>query len=268
MIDIAADVRKRVIKMYYRAGWGHLAPSLSCAEIITALMFGGFIGSDKYDVHRLILSKGHGAASLYAAMEIKGLLSHEEIKGFYQNGSNIGALSGNTIEGITIPTGSLGHGICYATGLAEARKNAEERNVYVVLGDGEMQEGSVWEAASFASQRGLDNLIVILDRNGLQASDHIKNIVGEVCIDDRWKSFGWDVAHCDGHDCDEICKAVNEARKEHNKPTIIIAKTIKGRGLLEGENNPSWHSRTPQKREEWEKICNNVGLTMEELEKE
>ncbi len=267
--SISNGIRRNIVKMYYRAGWGHLAPALSCVDILVSICFGiSAEGTRLFDVDNdsLIMSKGHGCASLYAIYAELGMIEKKELSTFYKDNSRLIGLASPLIPGIDIPTGSLGHGICFATGKAFASKlDKKTSKTYVILGDGESQEGSVWEAAEFASIKGLDNLIVILDHNRLQASDWVENIVKIDPIKERWQSFGWNVIEAEGHDHSNLIQALSLAVSNKDKPTIIVANTIKGKGLRLVENRPEWHSRTP-KGDEWDSVCEDLGITRGELE--
>lgn len=270
LAQIACELRADIMKMYYIAGWGHLAPALSCVDILTALYWGGIIDTENLFAEnhdRMILSKGHACAALYAVLARFGYFPRSDLAGFYQKGSPLIGLASSKVNGIDIPTGSLGHGICFATGTALAAKlDHKKYYTYVILGDGESQEGSVWEAAMFAGVHQLNKLIVILDCNRLQASDWVDNITTLGAIKDKWESFGWCTQRVDGHSYDELIAALRRAKEEKFKPTLLIADTIKGKGLPMAENNPSWHSRAPQ-GSEWEKACSEMGMTMEELKR-
>ena len=214
---------------------------------------------------RVILSKGHGCAALYSVLSRLGYFPHEELSGFYQKGSALTGLASSKVNGIDIPTGSLGHGICFATGTALAAKIQElEYRTYVILGDGESQEGSVWEAALFAGNHGLNNLIVILDNNLLQASDWLKSISPIEPIRPKWESFGWNVLESDGHDFSALIKVLDISKREEKRPSLIIANTTKGKGIKIAEDNPEWHSRVPRGRE-WELACSDLKISVEDL---
>lgn len=266
--NIADELRIDIVKMYYHAGWGHMAPALSCVDIIAAICFGGEaeFRRDLSKSDRLIMSKGHGGAALYAAFARIGHIARSELASYYQSGTRLVGLASSTIPGIFAPTGSLGHGICFATGCALSDKLAGRSTVtYVILGDGETQEGSVWEAAEFASCRGLSNLVVFLDRNGLQASNYIDAIMPIEPVEQRWMSYGWNVIQCSGHEYDSILCAIRGAKQQSLRPTLILAETIKGKGVTIAENSPLWHSRAP-KGDEWIQVCNDLGIQFADLE--
>ena len=268
--NIAHELRVDILKMYYKAGWGHLAPAFSCVDILTVLYWGNIINRDKLfeeDHDRFILSKGHACASLYAVLSRLGYFSREDLATFYQKNSIYIGLASSKVNGIDISTGSLGHGICFATGTALAAKLEDKGyKTYVILGDGESQEGSVWEAALFAGHYHLDNLIVILDNNKLQGSDWIESIVSIQPIRDKWEAFGWNVDEADGHNFEELKAKLQRAKENKGKPSLLIANTIKGKGVSIAENNPAWHSRAP-KGKEWESACADLGISLEDLEK-
>lgn len=270
LATIANEIRIDIFKMYYIAGWGHLAPALSCVDILTVLYWGGIINIEKLfaeDHDRVVLSKGHACAALYAVLARWGYFPHHELAGFYQKGSPLIGLASCKVNGIDIPTGSLGHGICFATGTAMAAKlDHKQYYTYVILGDGESQEGSVWEAAMFAGVHKLNRLIVILDCNKLQASDWVRDISNIEPIKDKWEAFGWVTHSVSGHNFEELITALTVAKKEISKPTLIIANTIKGKGVSMAEANPDWHSRAPQ-GDEWAEACVELGISMEELRK-
>lgn len=269
--QIAKDIRKDIVKMYHRAGWGHLAPALSCVDILTVLYYGGITtlsDVNGVDVDRMILSKGHACAALYVILARLGYFPVEELNTFYQDGSRLIGLASCLVPGIEIPTGSLGHGICFATGTALAAKiDSKKGRTFVLLGDGESQEGSAWEAILFSANHALDNLIVILDHNGLQASDWLKNISDIEPIEDKWRAFGWNVLRVhDGNNPYDLLRTFTQIPVGSGKPTVVIADTVKGKGLSLAENSPDWHSRAP-KGDEWKVVCLELGMTPEELEK-
>lgn len=268
--DIAKDLRLDMFKMFYKSGTGHLAPAFSCIDIFTVLYFAPIINwaerfSEKRD--RVILSKGHACAALYAVLAKADYFPHEELMTFYHRDTLLGGHPNVELNGIESATGSLGHGICFATGTAMAGKLATDNYMtYVVVGDGECEEGSVWEAAMFAANHKLDNMVVILDNNGLQASDSVELVAPLGAIEDKWKSFGWHTVSINGHDYKELEGAFSEAMDRKGKPTIIIANTVKGKGLAIAENNKDWHSRAP-KGIEWREIEKSYSISIEELAK-
>jgi len=260
---IAHDIRCDVLRMYYRAGWGHIASALSCVDILTAVYFGdGLFHAGKEHV---VLSKGHAAATQYAILARLGMIERSELATFYQPHSRLSGLASSLVPSIAVPTGSLGQGLCFATGTSLAAKiDNSGAFTYVVLGDGEMQEGSVWEAAMFARNQRLGNLIAIADVNGLQASGQVDDIAPLSPLCEKWRAFGWRTLELNGHDIPAIVHAVREAREDDGKPTFLLAHTVKGKGLSFVENRADWHSRRPTD-EEWQKACDEMGMTLEEL---
>lgn len=264
---IAQDLRLDILRMFYLSGTGHMAPALSCVDIFTTLYFGDVISWDERfseERDRVILSKGHACAALYAVLARAGYFPRDELLTFYQKNTRLGGHPCVALHGIETATGALGHGICFATGTALAAKIDEKSyRTYVVMGDGESQEGSVWEAAAFAANQGLSNMTVVVDCNGLQASTYIDDISLIEPLKNKWQSFGWAVLECSGHNFSELLHAFGRA-KEMDRPTVILARTIKGKGVSFAENNPAWHSRAP-KGAEWDKICGEYHIEKEEL---
>lgn len=266
--NIAHEIRIDILRMFYASGTGHLAPALSCVDIFTELYFEPVVDWDKRfsdDRDRVILSKGHGCAALYAVLARAGYFPREELLTYYKKNTRLSGHPNISLPGIETATGSLGHGICFATGTAMAAKlDGKPYRTYVVIGDGESEEGSVWEAAMFAGNQGLGNLTVILDNNKLQASDRVCEIAPLDPIADKWKAFKWNVLCVNGHDFKDLSTAFTEAKECIDCPTIIVANTIKGRGVQIAENNTEWHSRVP-KNDEWEETCRDLNISLEEL---
>lgn len=200
---------------------------------------------------RLILSKGHAGASVYAALAERGFFPVEELSTHYANGSRLsGHVSHKGVPGVEFSTGSLGHGLPVAVGMALAAKLDEKTHrVYAVLGDGECDEGSVWEAALQANQWHLDNLIAVVDHNRMQSLDFCENTLALAPFDEKWRSFGWDVQVVDGHDTEALKAAFANAQAQEGKPHVILAVTVKGKGVSFMENDILWHYRTPQGEE-------------------
>lgn len=248
--ELAWKIRRNAVEMTHLSGASHIASVLSAADIIGVLyadVMNTFPDDPKNDKRdRFILSKGHAGAGVYAALAEKGFFPVENLKKYYSNGSNLsGHISHKGVPGIEFSTGSLGHGICVAAGMAFAAKHdGKKHRVFVVAGDGECEEGSVWEMALFARHYELNNLVVIIDHNNLQSLDTCENTLGLVKLGEKWKAFGWNVTEVDGHDHDELKKALEN--KEPDGPTCIIARTIKGKGVSFMENQVLWHYRDPQ----------------------
>lgn len=263
--------RKEIFLAAYRAGAAHLASSFSLVEILRALWLDGVLAYDpinpRWDGRDiLILSKGHGALALYVILREAGCLTKEELDTFCLPGSLLGG-EPHVAEcpWVETSTGSLGHGLGVAVGMALALKQDKKANrVYVILGDGECQEGSVWEGAQGAAAYGLDNLTVIIDRNRIQKMDLIENITGPDDLRGRFAAFGWDVKECDGHD-EEALKAALTGPWAEGKPRCLMARTVKGKGASLMENAPGWHFRMPNRRE-LKVFCQELNITEEELE--
>jgi len=265
---IAHELRIDIARLFYQSQTGHMAPALSCIDIFTVLYFGDIVYREKLfskERDRIILSKGHACAALYVVLARLGYFPRQEFMTFYQKNSRLGGHPNVLLPGIETATGSLGHGICFATGTAKAAQlDKKNYKTYVVMGDGENQEGSVWEAAMFAAKENLNNLIVIIDRNQLQASARIEEIGPLEPLADKWRAFGWDVKTVDGHDFSALQNVLNEAKWSKKKPVCIIANTVKGKGISIAENSEMWHSRAP-KAEEWPIVCKDLGIRMEDL---
>ena len=256
LIHMCKQVKKDIIEMIYEAKSGHPGGSLSCSEILTYLycekMNISVENSKDENRDRFVLSKGHAAPALYAILAEKGYFSKDEFHSLRKTG---GLLQGHPdskhINGVDVSTGSLGQGISNAVGMALGLKTLNKSSkVYTILGDGEVQEGLVWEASMAAGHYKLNNLVAIVDNNGLQIDGKNEEVMGINPLDDKFRSFGWNVVLCeDGNDFDSIDKAFNEADKCMDKPTVIIAKTVKGKGVSFMENEAGWHGTAPNKEE-------------------
>lgn len=264
------ELRKKIFRTAYKGNTGHLASAFSMIEILYVLYFKGIL---KYDAlnptweerDKLIMSKGQGSLALYSVLCKAGYFSDEILDTFCRPDSMLGGEPKlGDIPGVEASTGSLGHGLSYAVGIAMAHKIQKKDNkVYVIIGDGECQEGSVWEAAMAAKKFQLDNLIVIMDNNKLQAMGTVEEIMD---VDDwigKWKEFGWNVLQIDGHNVEEIENALR-SKKMKNVPTMIIANTIKGKGVSFMENVPIWHFRMPNE-EELQIVLKELDMKEEEL---
>ena len=252
---ISNDIRKDIIEEVYEAQSGHPGGSLSCADILTVLYFNQMnINPQKPNAEgrdRFVLSKGHCSPALYATLARKGYFDKELLKTFRKIGSNLqGHPDMKKIPGVDMTTGSLGQGLSAAVGMALASKiDSAGCRVYCLLGDGEIDEGQIWEAAMTASKNELDNLCVILDNNGLQLETNIDEIIDPTSIADKFMSFGFNVIECDGHSITSLIDAFNSARNKKRVPTIIIAKTVKGKGVSFMENQIGWHGKVPNEEE-------------------
>lgn len=248
---ITRNIRKDIVTMIHGSKSGHPGGSLSAVEILTSLYFDEMnvdARSPKMeDRDRFVLSKGHAAPVLYATLAEKGYFDKKELNSLRKRGAMLqGHPDMKGTPGVEMSTGSLGQGFSVACGMAMASKldNAPWR-VYTLLGDGEVQEGIVWEAAMSAAHYKLDNLVAFLDCNGLQIDGEVEKVMNIGPIMDKFKSFGWNVIEIDGHDFDQIFAALDMARETVGKPTMIIAKTVKGKGVSFMENNASWHGTAP-----------------------
>lgn len=251
----ANQIRKSIIKSVHAAGSGHPGGSLSAVELLTALYFKKMNidpkEPKKTNRDRFVLSKGHAAPVLYSVLAEKGYFDKKELLNLRKIGSMLqGHPDMKKISGVEMSTGSLGQGFSTCIGMALANKlDNNNGKVYVLLGDGEIQEGLIWEAAMSASHYKLDNLTAILDFNGLQIDGANEDVMGINPVKDKWESFGWHVLEIDGHSFDEIINAYNEADQIKDKPTIIIANTIKGKGVSFMEGNAGWHGKAPKDEE-------------------
>lgn len=247
----AAEIRKSIIEAVFSAGSGHPGGSLSCADIMTLLYYKHMNVDPKNpknpDRDRFVMSKGHATPVLYAVLAEKGFFPKEDLTTFRQADSYLeGHPSLKDVPGVDMTTGSLGQGICAACGIAQMGKlDNKDYRVYSILGDGEIQEGQVWEAMMYAAHYELDNLTAFLDHNGLQIDGDIKDIMSPEPVVDKFKAFGWEVIQVDGHDLEEVDKAIEKAKTIKGKPTMIVAETIKGKGVSYMENEYGWHGKAP-----------------------
>ena len=253
--EIAKNIRRGIIEAVYNGQSGHPGGSLSIADIMTVLYF--------YEMNidpqnpkdenrdRLVLSKGHCAPALYSALANRGYFNIEELKTLRNIESRLqGHPDMNKIPGVDMTTGSLGQGLSAANGMAIVGKlDNKDYRVYCIMGDGEIEEGQVWESAMASSKYKLDNLCVIVDNNNLQIDGTIEEVMSSYPIDEKFKSFGFQVINIDGHNLQEIIDAFDVARNIKDKPVCIIAKTIKGKGVSFMENKAEWHGKAPNKEQ-------------------
>lgn len=271
--DIAREIRKDIMITAYHGKSGHLASAFSAVEIMTALYFGGILRYDKNNPDwaerdKVIVSKGHASLVLYSILKRIGYITPGQLRSFCQPGSLLGGEPKyRDIPGVEATTGSLGHGLSFAVGIALANQlDARESHTYVLLGDGECQEGSVWEAAVSAAHHGLGRLTVILDRNKLQAMGNTEEILKLDSLQEKWQSFGWDVESVDGHDIGKLVRVLQKDQEELRKqPKVIIADTVKGKGVSFMEQVPIWHYRMPN-TQEMEIVRKELGITERELQ--
>ncbi|MFH0924961.1 MAG: transketolase [bacterium] len=260
---IAREIRIDVLQMLTEAESGHTGGSLSAIEIITALYFNKMKhdpknpGSPERDI--FVLSKGHAAPALYAALSKSGYFPCSELKSLRKLGSLLqGHPCSFITPGVDVTTGSLGQGLSLANGIALAAKlDKQPKKVYVLLGDGEVQEGQVWEAAMSAAHYKLDNICAIIDKNGLQIDGPTSEVMNVEPLLKKWQAFGWEARETDGHDLGEILKALNKADRVKDKPFVIIAHTIKGKGVSFMENKVKYHGVAPT-REELERALKEI----------
>ena len=249
---IANKVRKNALTGVYNAQSGHPGGSLSIADVLTYLYFEEMNIDPKNpqmeDRDRFVLSKGHTAPALYGTLAERGFFDPAEMKNLRRFGSFLqGHPVLGKIPGVDMSTGSLGQGVCVAGGMALAAKlDNKSYRVYSILGDGELEEGQVWEQAMFAPHYKLDNFTIFVDNNGLQIDGDITKVMNPTPIDKKFEAFGWYVILCDAHDFNAIEAAVNEAKSVKGKPTAIILKSVKGKNVSYMENNPAWHGAAPK----------------------
>ena len=251
--ELALRLRRHVVRMCSRGGSSHVGSGLSIADII-AVLYGGVLRIDPArpewsERDRFILSKGHAGACVYAALAERGFFDVSVLDAHYRNGSNLsGHVSHKGVPGVELSTGSLGHGLGIGAGMAFNLKHmGGSQRVFVVLSDGECDEGSVWEAALFAGQHRLENLCAVIDYNKLQSIGRVSDTVSLEPFAAKWRAFGWSAQCVDGHDHDALRTAF--AERAANRPTCIIADTVKGRGVSFMENEVLWHYRAPQGEE-------------------
>ncbi|MDO9333526.1 MAG: transketolase [Dehalococcoidales bacterium] len=259
-------IRNLVLEMCSAASTGHVTSSFSCTEILVALYYGGILRFDpqkpKWEGRdRLIISKAQASAILYPVLADLGFFPKEELGRFCQADGKFGVHLQNDVPGVEITSGSLGHGFGVATGLALAAKmNRQLHLVFALLGDGECCEGSIWEAAMFASHKRLSNLIAIIDRNYLMATDFTENAIELEPLEEKWRAFGWRVKSIDGHSFEEIFDALDGVRsRRSSKPLVIIARTVKGKGVDFMSDDPLWHAVAP-KGDEITRAKNQLGV--------
>lgn len=261
--NYANEIRKGVIEAVYNAKSGHPGGSLSIAEILAVLYFNQMNIDEKNPKakgrDRLVLSKGHTSPALYSVLALRGFFNIENLKQFRNINSNLqGHPDMNKVLGIDASTGSLGQGLSIANGMALASKlDSEGVRVYCICGDGELQEGQIWEAAMTAAHYKLDNLCVIIDNNNLQIDGKVSDVMSIYPLDEKFKSFGFETVNVDGHNISELIRAFEYAKKTKGKPTAIIANTVKGKGVSFMENEAGWHGKAPNE-EQYVKAMNEL----------
>lgn len=266
----ACKIRMGIIEGVYNAKSGHPGGSLSIADTLTYLYFAKMNvdpkNPDMEDRDRLVLSKGHTAPALYSTLANKGFFELEELKSLRHIGALLQGHPCIHIPGVDMSSGSLGQGISAACGMALSGKisNAPYK-VYAILGDGEIEEGQVWEAAMFAAHKELDNLVAIVDNNGLQIDGAIEDVCSPYPIKEKFEAFGWHVIETDAHDFDKLEAAFDEAEKIAGQPVVIIQKSVKGKGVSFMENQVSWHGSAPN-TEQYNQAMEELNKTLKALE--
>ena len=268
--QLAWKIRRHGIEMTHLSSGSHIGAILSVADIVAVL----YADVLKYDPDvpdwdgrdRVIMSKGHAGAAIYAALAESGFFSTDELKTHYADRSRLsGHVSHKGVPGVELSTGSLGHGLPVGVGMAIAAKMDGKRHcVYVICGDGECNEGSMWEAALVANHYGLNNLIAIIDHNKMQSLDFCERTLSIAPLREKWSSFGWHVHRIDGHDCYALKTAYQRAKESTDKPTVIIADTVKGRGVSFMENDILWHYRYPHQGWEYNKAVSDLHIVKPE----
>jgi transketolase len=246
----ARNIRIRGLEMS-SLGASHIASVFSCADIL-AVLYGEVLRVDPADARnpdrdRFVLSKGHAAAGLYAALAERGFFPVEKLRTHYQDGSDLCGHASHKLPGVEASTGSLGHGLPIAAGMAYSGKlRASAHRVFCLLSDGECDEGSTWEAAMFAAHHGLSNLVGIVDANGIQGIGRVADVLALEPFADKWAAFGWSVREVDGNDCGALSRALHSIPFAEGKPSCLLARTTKGRGVSFMENTVLWHYRSPR----------------------
>ena len=268
--QLAWLIRRHGIEMTHISHGSHIGSILSVADVVSVLyndvanITPENLKDDNRD--RIVLSKGHAGAAIYAALAEKGFFPVEELKTHYADGSRLsGHVSHKGIPGVEISTGSLGHGACMACGIAlNAKLEKKPYYTYAIVGDGECDEGSIWEMALFANHFKLNQFVVIVDHNKMQSLDFCDNTLALSPFAEKWKAFGWNVYDIDGHNHDEIRNALNDAKESQDKPTVIIANTVKGKGVSFMESDILWHYRFPHEGEEYDGALKELHAAMPE----
>ncbi len=254
LAEFARSIRIDVLRMVHRAKSSHIGSCFSMADLI-AVLYAEILNVDplrpqKMDRDRFILSKGHACAALYAALAAKGFFPRDWLNHFYEDGSRLPGHAAHTVPGVEVSTGSLGHGLSIACGMALVGKQEPHRfRVFAMLSDGECDEGSVWEAALFAGHHQLDNLIVIIDANNIQSLGRVEEVLDLTSLQEKWQACRWAVREIDGHDISQIRSALVDVPFSRGLPSCIIANTVKGKGVSFMQDDLLWHYRSPDERE-------------------
>ncbi len=248
---IALDARKTVLRLIYEAQTSHIGSNFSSLDVLTVLYEIANIDKDlKEDRDRIVVSKGWVAASIYYFLSKKGIMPKEDLETYCKEGSKYIGLAEPTVRGIEAAGGSMGFGLPFGVGFALAKKIKREKGkIFILMSDGEMQTGTTWESALLGAHHKLDNLVIIVDFNELQGMGKVKEILNIEPLKDKWKAFGWEVREIDGHNFEEIEKALINSSLEKGKPMVIIAKTVKGKGVSFMEGNNLYHYKAPSDNE-------------------
>jgi transketolase len=265
---ISVDIRKKLIRMIFSAKGGHIGGSLSSVDILTSLFFHVMeydpAHPEAQDRDRFILSKGHSVEGYYCTLAMAGFFPEAKLDEYGQFGTMLYGHPTLKVPGVEIPSGSLGHGLAVGVGMAlAAKRDSRASRVFVLMGDGEQAEGSVWEAAMAAAHYRLDNLVAVIDNNQLQISGPVDTVMRSGPLADKYRSFGWAVREVDGHDFGELNDAFDAAPWERGQPSLVLARTVKGRGASFMENEAGWHHKTPT-REELEHAMDELDRAAEE----
>lgn len=264
--QIAAEIRGQLVQLSHDSGTPHLASSMSCVDVMVALYW-EFVDSDPDKPEdpnrdRLILSKGHAAPTLYTCLARQGYIDEEQLEHYNEAGQYLAEHpSPQHIPGVEVATGSLGHGLSLGLGMAYAEKHQKrDYDIYVVLSDGECNEGSVWEAAMLAPAKDLNNVTAIVDFNKWQATGRSQEVLQMDPLKDKWESFGWHTREIDGNNMDDVLEALNEAEQIDDQPSAIVSNTVKGKGVSFMEDDNNWHYRKPS-ADEVKQAHEELGLT-------
>jgi transketolase len=268
----AWNIRYNVMNMISKKGKGHTGPALSIVEIITALYFGALRLDPANPKHperdRFLLSKGHACTALYAGLAERGFFPVAQLGEYYKLDSLLGGHPVKGLPGVEAATGSLGHGLPISVGLAlAARFDQKKHQVFTLLGDGEIQEGSVWEAAMSAAHFKLDHLVVVIDRNGMNLDGRTEEVMALEPLEEKWQCFGWATRTVDGHDIPALIQAMRATPFVAGKPSVVLANTVKGKGIDFIENRKEWHHRAPTPKEA-EEVFRQLQAQKDALDKE
>lgn len=267
---ISCKIRKHALDAVHAAKSGHPGGSMSISDLLALLYFEQMKVDETNpaweDRDRLVLSKGHCAPALYGALAERGFIPKEDITGFRNINSYLQGHPVVKVPGVDMSTGSLGQGVCVAAGMALAAKlDNKDYHVYAILGDGELEEGQVWENAMFAAHYNLDNLTVFVDNNGLQIDGNIADVMSPLPIDKKYEAFNWNVLTADAHDFDSLRSAIESAKECKGKPTVIVMKSVKGKGISFMENQAGWHGNAPND-EQYAVASEELDTKLKELE--